>query len=69
VTRTDNVYYTRDAMDLHGLPAVSAEEQVDDVIFDLRLPLEICIDHLANGRCSVLCEYVSVNKPNLYSEL
>lgn len=34
---------------LRKLPSVRREQQMDDMIVQLRLRLEVCIDHLANG--------------------
>ena len=39
--------------DLHCLPPVRAEEEVNDMIFRLRLTAEVGVDHLPNRRCPV----------------
>lgn len=53
--------------DLHGLPPVRAEEEMNHMIFRLRLAAEVSIDHLPDGRRPVC--FPSQASQSVYSHL
>jgi hypothetical protein len=44
---------------VHGFPSVGAEEEVDHVVFLLRLAAQVAVYHLADRCCSVYSTCIS----------